>query len=395
MSEVPPPVDPDDPRARPLVEPPLVEPPLVEPPLVDPPLVVPPVVPGDVRYVREERVIADGPAPLAGDVDVNAVHEEERVRVLADGTVLREVDRVEQRSRFRDWLPWLLLALVGLVLAVGLLVWYLNRSSSKPVPAVVGLRLDAALSRLQQDGFKVQVTRQSNARPAGVVFGQNPAASTKLDDGSTVRLLVSRGRARAKVPNGVGVAQATARDRLVQAGFRVMTAEVRSATRHGRRAGAPCGRAGGARHPRASQHLQGQRHRERPQRGRKSDRTGPVGSGREGAGAERDACALESADRHRRGPGSCRGPGAQGLDRAAERLEGRSRSYHDDHHDNRHGHDDDRDDPDDHDRDDGHRHGPDDPDDDRHHAVDVDHGHLDHESLTRGSERPPERRSDS
>jgi beta-lactam-binding protein with PASTA domain len=226
MSEVPPPVDPDDPRARPLVEPPLVEPPLVEPPLVDPPLVVPPVVPGDVRYVREERVIADGPVPLAGDVDVNAVHEEERVRVLADGTVLREVDRVEQRSRFRDWLPWLLLAVVGLVLAVGLLVWYLNRSSSKPVPAVVGLRLDAALSRLQQDGFKVQVTRQSNARPAGVVFGQNPAASTKLDDGSTVRLLVSRGRARAKVPNGVGVAQATARDRLVQAGFRVMTAEV-------------------------------------------------------------------------------------------------------------------------------------------------------------------------
>lgn len=201
MSELPP-VDPDD------------------------PLVVPPTDPADVRYVREERVIADGAAPVAGDVDVNAVHEEERVRVLPDGTVLRETDRVEERSRFRDWLPWLLLALVGLAILIGLIVWYVNRSSSKAVPAVVGLRVDAAVSRLQDDGFKVQIVRQSNARAAGVVFGQNPAATTKHDDGSTVRLLVSRGRSRATVPNGVGLAQAAARDRLVGAGFKVTTAEV-------------------------------------------------------------------------------------------------------------------------------------------------------------------------
>jgi beta-lactam-binding protein with PASTA domain len=211
MSQIPPSDDPDDP---------------LNPPLDEPPLVVPPVAPGEVRYVREERVVGDPVAPLAGEVDVNAVHEEERVRVLADGSVLRETDRIEQRSRFRDRLPWLLLALVGLLIAIGLIIWYVGRSSSKTVPAVVGLRIDAAVSRLQQDGFKVQIARQSNARAAGVVFGQNPAAATTHDDGSTVRLLVSKGRSHARVPNAVGLSQSAARDRLVRAGFRVVTTEV-------------------------------------------------------------------------------------------------------------------------------------------------------------------------
>jgi beta-lactam-binding protein with PASTA domain len=220
MSNVPPPVDPD---SDPLIPPP-----------IDPLIVPPPAVPvEDVRVVREERVIVDDAAPLAADVEVNVVHEEERVRVMADGSVLREVDRVEQRSRFRDWLPWLLLALVGLLIAIGLIVWYVTRSDSKAVPAVVGLRIDAAVTRLEQDGFKTQIARQTNARAAGVVFGQNPAAATKHDNGSIVRLLVSKGRGSAKVPNAVGLTQAVARDRLVKAGFKVMTAEVFSSQPNG------------------------------------------------------------------------------------------------------------------------------------------------------------------
>lgn len=182
-----------------------------------------------VRYVYEEPVVGDPLAPPAREVDVDAVHEEERVRVLPDGSVLRETDRVEQRSRFRDRLPWLLLALVGLLIAIGLVIWYVGRTSSKTVPPVVGLRIDTAVSRLQQDGFKLQIARQSNARPAGVVFGQNPAAETRHDNGSTVRLLVSNGRSQARIPNAVGLTQSVARDRLVKAGFRVVTTEVFSA----------------------------------------------------------------------------------------------------------------------------------------------------------------------
>ncbi len=166
--------------------------------------------------------------PAPDEVDVRAVHEEERVRVMPDGSVVREVDRIEQRSAFRDRLPWILLALVALIIVIGGVVWYATRSSNKTVPAVVGLRIDAAVTRLQADGFKVQIQRQSNARPAGVVFGQNPAATTSHADGSTVRLLVSKGRGTATVPNAVGLPQSAARDRLVNAGFRVITAEVYS-----------------------------------------------------------------------------------------------------------------------------------------------------------------------
>jgi beta-lactam-binding protein with PASTA domain len=161
------------------------------------------------------------------DVDVNVMHEEERVRVLPDGTVMRETDRVEQQDSWvRRYLPWILIAVLGVLIIVGLVLWYVTKSDNKNVPAVVGLRVDDAVNRMQNDGFKVQIARQSNARPAGVVFGQNPGGGTSTGKGSTVNLLVSKGRSRVTVPNAVGRSQGDARDQLVQAGFTVTTAQV-------------------------------------------------------------------------------------------------------------------------------------------------------------------------
>jgi beta-lactam-binding protein with PASTA domain len=156
----------------------------------------------------------------------DAVHEEERERVLPDGTRIRETDRLEQHSGMRDRLPWILIGLLVVVIIGGVAVWYFTRSSTKPVPAVVGQRIDDAVTRLQGDGFKVQIARQSNARPPGVVFGQNPAAGAKADSGSSVRLLVSRGPSASTVANAVGLPQAEARSQLVKAGFAVTTAQV-------------------------------------------------------------------------------------------------------------------------------------------------------------------------
>jgi beta-lactam-binding protein with PASTA domain len=126
----------------------------------------------------------------------------------------------------RERLPWILVAVLVVVIVGGVAVWLLTRSSTKPVPAVVGLRIDNAVTRLQADGFKVEITRQSNARAAGVVFGQNPAADAKADSGSSVRLLVSRGPSTSTVANAVGLPQAEARSQLVKAGFAVTTAQV-------------------------------------------------------------------------------------------------------------------------------------------------------------------------
>lgn len=172
---------------------------------------------------REPVIVPPGDDPAA---DVDIVQQQERTRTLPDGTVVREGYRVEQHSRMRERLPWILTALLLALLIGGAAVWYFTRASTKPVPAVVGLRIDAAVTRLQDDGFKTQIARQSNAKPAGVVFGQNPAAETDADSGSTVRLLVSNGPSSSTVLNAVGLPQAEARSKLVAAGFAVTTAQV-------------------------------------------------------------------------------------------------------------------------------------------------------------------------
>ena len=158
----------------------------------------PVILPADETRIHEVRT------PPGADADVNVVHEEARTRVLPDGTVVQEGYRVEQQSRMRERLPWILIALLLAVLVAGAAVYLLTRSDSKPVPAVVGLRIDEAVTRLQADGFKAEIARQSNDKAPGVVFGQNPAADDDADEGSAVRLLVSSGPNSKAVPNAVG-----------------------------------------------------------------------------------------------------------------------------------------------------------------------------------------------
>jgi eukaryotic-like serine/threonine-protein kinase len=186
----------------------------------------PVIVPAEETRMHEVR--AAPPPPPGADAEVDVVHQERRTRVLPDGTVVEEGYRVEQSSGMRDRLPWIMVALLLAILIAGFAVWYFTRSDSKPVPGVVGLRIDDAVTKLQADGFKVQIVRQSNAKPPGVVFGQNPAADTDADKGSTVRVLASSGPSAATVPNGVGLTQSEARSRLVKAGFTITTAQVLS-----------------------------------------------------------------------------------------------------------------------------------------------------------------------
>ena len=183
-----------------------------------------------VQRPDETQIQPPRPVPPLGDADeVSAVHEEERTRVLPDGTVVHETDRVEQKqSRFRELLPWILIAVVGVIILVGLIVWYTTRSDNKTVPNVVGLQVDDAVNRMQAQGFKTQIARQPNSHPVGVVFNQDPAANSKAGSGSTVHLTASSGAVTVTVPNAVGRQQADARDQLVNAGFAVTTAQVNS-----------------------------------------------------------------------------------------------------------------------------------------------------------------------
>ena len=86
--------------------------------------------------MTDERIPRTGPVvvpPLPGEGAPGAVHEEERVGVLADGSVVREYDRVEEPpagGTGNRW-PWII-SLVLLLILAGLGIWYFTRWTRRP-----------------------------------------------------------------------------------------------------------------------------------------------------------------------------------------------------------------------------------------------------------------------
>lgn len=112
--------------------------------------------------------------------------------------------------------PWLLL-LLALVLGGIAAAWFFTREAEedvRPVPAVVRLPEDSARDRLQAEGFQVQVEREPNEAPPGIVFAQAPDAGNTLPEGASVTIRVSEGLSTAAVPNVVGLPEAQAVERL-------------------------------------------------------------------------------------------------------------------------------------------------------------------------------------
>ena len=95
------------------------------------------------------------------------------------------------------------------------------------VPNVVGVRLDEAKLRLEQEGLKANsVTEFSSEAAAGIVMEQTPAANTQVAPGATVTLTVSKGPEptptasnMTTMPDVVGLKEDKARGRLADAGI--------------------------------------------------------------------------------------------------------------------------------------------------------------------------------
>jgi beta-lactam-binding protein with PASTA domain len=167
--------------------------------------------------------------PYEGDLEADAlvVQRSERERRNPDGTVDRDTVQVEERRRRRrDPIP-IVIGVVLLLLAAGAVAWYLlAQEDTKQVPAVEGLNGNEASEQLQEAGFRVSVVTEASDAPEGTVFAQDPGAGEDAEKGSTVTISVSRGPDTIAVPNAVGLAEAEARDRLVDAGFQVESNEV-------------------------------------------------------------------------------------------------------------------------------------------------------------------------
>jgi len=190
---------------------------------------------------NEPRVLPDEVIPPhpGGPVDPlvpTYVTEDERVAVEPDGTVRRSAERVEYapERRRRGWLVPTLLIVLGIALAAIAAAWYFSQSDTASVPSVVGLPLDDAVTRLEDDGFKADIVSQPNEADQGIVFQQNPSAGTEQDEGSDVQVLVSKGPEEVTVPNTVGVPETVARDRLAAVGLTANVAEVFSDSEIGR-----------------------------------------------------------------------------------------------------------------------------------------------------------------
>lgn len=121
--------------------------------------------------------------------------------------VYREVE--EQPS---SQLPFILTA-AGLLIALGILFFFLFRLISGPddaetmveVPNVVGQTQQDALARLQLDGFLVKVTPEaSDEVEPGIVIRTNPPGGSEAPQGSEVEVFVSTGAEEFPVPPLVG-----------------------------------------------------------------------------------------------------------------------------------------------------------------------------------------------
>lgn len=88
------------------------------------------------------------------------------------------------------------------------------------IPDVSGLTPKEARKRLEDQGLVVTlVNKASDTVPKGSVIRTDPAAGTEISVGSTVKILVSSGTAKATVPDLIGVQLESALSRLESAGL--------------------------------------------------------------------------------------------------------------------------------------------------------------------------------
>jgi serine/threonine-protein kinase len=99
------------------------------------------------------------------------------------------------------------------------------------VPDVVDDPLKVARRTLEKAGFETAVEREfSETVPEGRVIDTRPQASTQVDLGQTVTIIVSKGPEQAEVPGVIGLDDGEATAALQDAGFEVATRRQESTT---------------------------------------------------------------------------------------------------------------------------------------------------------------------
>ncbi len=88
------------------------------------------------------------------------------------------------------------------------------------VPVLAGTQRSVAVQQIRGRGFVPSVDEEESAKPSGEVIRQTPNAGSQLPAGSTVSIVVSKGEARATVPNVIGKLRAEAVEALRAEGLK-------------------------------------------------------------------------------------------------------------------------------------------------------------------------------
>jgi serine/threonine-protein kinase len=134
--------------------------------------------------------------------------------------------------RRRSVLPWIVVAiLLGAFSAAG---WYIYQqiderieaTAPAAVPDVEGLVQRLAVEKLESDGFVVTVEEQESGEvPAGTVIDQDPEPGSRVEEGTTVTIVVSTGVPQTEVPGVAGFPEQEARERLAASSLDVKVTE--------------------------------------------------------------------------------------------------------------------------------------------------------------------------
>jgi serine/threonine-protein kinase len=172
------------------------------------------------EFARDLRAAREGGPVQAAAFDAGG----ERTRVMgaagmtaAEATSVLDQPPPPRRKKSR-WPVILIVLLLAIIAAVAVALWWTMSGDKAEVPSVVGLSRAAAVKALEQDGFTAAVQEEYSDRVAeGFVSRQAPTSGTRLREGATVDIWVSKGSQKAEaLPSFTGWTAAAVDDWLAQ-----------------------------------------------------------------------------------------------------------------------------------------------------------------------------------
>jgi beta-lactam-binding protein with PASTA domain/predicted Ser/Thr protein kinase len=178
--------------------------------------------------------VALGAAALAGDPTM-AMAQAERTQVVGTLTGQHNTaslpavghDPAEEKpKRHKATYILLAIAVVAALVLLGLagksMFGGATAAPKVSVPSVIGLTQQAAVTRLQTDGFQVHVLLATDSKTeTGKVSDQNPTANQSVAKGTLVTITVSKGPGDVQVPDVSGFTQDSAVTTLKNVGLNV------------------------------------------------------------------------------------------------------------------------------------------------------------------------------